>query len=535
MSFIYKIAETPSEFEQIHELNYRTFAEEIPQHERNEQQKIVDKFHDENTYIICLKGEHVVGMCALRGERPFSLDGKIGEVENHLPIQITSPVEVRLLAIDPKYRNGRTFLGLMQALVRYCLKVGYDAALISGTTREQKLYGQFGFLPFAHLTGTEEATFQPMYLTKETFEAGIAGRLSKPYVNLLPGPTTISNEVRTAMMGEPFSHRSVEFESKMERVKNKLTALTGSKHVQLLQGTGTLANDVVAAQLSLIEGKGLILVNGEFGLRLTDHAKRFGMKFDVIETEWGGIFDEKSIIEAVQTDHYTWLWTVHSETSTGVLNDIDLLKKVCSEHGISLALDCVSAIGTVPTDLAGVKFASGVSGKGLASYTGLSFVFHNEIVTQSDRLPRYLDLGAYMEAGGIPYSQSSNLVSALDVALLKYDHPGEVFKAIEVRAHKVRSVVESMGIKILIPEESATPAILTLLMPGGLSAMQLGDNLFLNNFTVHYESAYLRERNWLQIACMNDVPEKELNRMLDVLRRLVTANRQVFTNSSQGY
>ena len=85
---------------------------------------------------------------------------------------------------------------LTQALVRYCLKAGYDAALISGTVREQKLYGQLGFLPFAQLTGTEEAAFQPMYLTKETFEAGVAGRISKPLVNFLPGPATISEEVK---------------------------------------------------------------------------------------------------------------------------------------------------------------------------------------------------------------------------------------------------------------------------------------------------------------------------------------------------
>lgn len=145
MGFVYKIAETPSEFEQIHTLNYRTFVEEIPQHERNASHQLIDKFHDENTYIICLKDERLIGMIAVRSKRPFSLDAKIGLVEHHLPVEITNPVEIRLLAIERAYRNGRAFLGLAQALVRYCLKVGYDAALISGTVREQKLYGQLGF------------------------------------------------------------------------------------------------------------------------------------------------------------------------------------------------------------------------------------------------------------------------------------------------------------------------------------------------------------------------------------------------------
>ncbi len=535
MGFIYKIAETSIEFEQIHELNYRTFAEEIPQHEPNESQKLVDKFHDENTYIICLKDAQVIGMIAIRSERPFSLDGKIGPVEQQLPVQAENLVEIRLLAIEREYRNGRAFLGLAQALVRYCLKAGYDAALISGTVREQKLYGQLGFLPFAQLTGTEEAAFQPMYLTKETFEAGVAGRISKPHSNFLPGPATISEEVRKMMMAEPFSHRSSEFDGVLRRVKNRLMSLTGAKYVQLLQGTGTLANDVVAAQLSIRSGKGLIFVNGEFGLRLTDHAKRFGMKYDTLEVEWGNIFDDKKIKDALCSGDYSWLWLVHCETSTGILNNLCLVKKLCAEYDVSLAVDCVSAIGTVPVDLTDIAFASGVSGKGLLSYTGLSFVFHNEDVIGSDKLPRYLDLGAYVEAGGVPYTQSSNLVTALDKALQKYEQPEEVFKNISQRAHKVRKAIEQAGLTVLATGQQASPAIITIVLPEGFSAVQLGDNLFLNGFNVHYESAYLRERNWLQISCMNDVADKELDAMLSMLESLTstTADNQLNRNGDE--
>ena len=185
--------------------------------------------------------------------------------------------------------------------------------------------------------------------------------------------------------------------------------MTGAKYVQLLQGTGTLANDVVAAQLSMHSGKGLILVNGEFGLRLTDHAKRFGMEFDTMEIEWGDPFDADEIRDALYSGRYSWLWVVHCETSTGVLNDLYSFKKLCSQYGITLAVDCVSAIGTTAVDLTGVAYATGVSGKGLLSYTGLSFVFHNEEIAANNNLPRYLDLGTYAEAKGIPYTQSSNL------------------------------------------------------------------------------------------------------------------------------
>lgn len=521
MSFVYKIAETPEEFKQIHQLNYNTFVDEIPQHERNTSEFLMDKFHEENTYIICLKDERVVGMIAVRSRRPFSLDGKIGRVEQHLSFEVENPVEIRLLAIEKAYRKGRAFFGLAQALVRYCLKAGYDCAFISGTVRELKLYGQLGFVSFAQLTGSDEAAFQPMYLTRETFDTGIAGRLTKPHLNFLPGPATISQAIRNEMITDPYSHRSIEFERILRRVKSRLTSLTGAKYVQILQGTGTLANDVIAAQLSTRGGNGLILVNGEFGERLKHHATHFDMTFDTIEVPWGTSFNEEQVDEAIQARAIDWLWAVQCETSTGVLNDLDMLKKLCVMHDVKLAIDSVSAIGAMPVNLCGVTYASGVSGKGLLSYTGISFVFHQEDVHPNPSLPRYLDLGAYIKARGVPYSQSSNLLSALDVALQSYDEPELVFEQVTARAKKVRALIESIGMTILASKNVAASVIMTLEMPAGLSAIQLGDHLFLNGIDVHYESAYLKEKNWLQIACMNNVPNKELDKMLEVLYILV--------------
>ena len=107
MSLIFKIAREPVEFEQIKALNYETFVEEIPQHEENKDRSLTDKFHEENTYIICLKEEEVIGMICMRSNRPFSLDGKIGEVEQFLPVKAEKICEIRLLAVNPNYRNGR--------------------------------------------------------------------------------------------------------------------------------------------------------------------------------------------------------------------------------------------------------------------------------------------------------------------------------------------------------------------------------------------------------------------------------------------
>src|SRR5262245_3547732 len=82
---VFKFASEDWEFEAIHRLNYKTFVEEIPQHEKSPAERLVDKFHAENTYLICLSGRKLAGMLAVRGNRPFSLDQKLEKLDSYLP------------------------------------------------------------------------------------------------------------------------------------------------------------------------------------------------------------------------------------------------------------------------------------------------------------------------------------------------------------------------------------------------------------------------------------------------------------------
>lgn len=530
MSLLFKVATEAKEFEQIIQLNYRTFVEEIPQHEQNHERKLIDKFHDENTYIICVKNDCVIGMICVRANRPFSLDGKIGPIENHLQITTQLPVEIRLLAVDQTYRNNaRIFFGLAQALIRYCLKCGYDLAVISGTTRQTQLYEQLGFKKFAYLTGTGDALFQPMYLTKETFEAGVAGRLLKEPLNYLPGPATINSKVTDAFIKLPISHRSKSYQELFERTKEKLIKLVNANHVQILQGTGTLANDAVAAQLSCLDGKGIILHNGEFGERLKKHAQTFQLDYDGFQAENGQAFCYEKLAQTLAGEQYSWLWFVHSETSTGILNDLEKIKQLCQQHRMKIAVDCISSIGTLPIDLDGVTLATAVSGKALASYTGLSFVFHHDSLTSNQLIPRYLDLALYEEKDGTPFTQSSNLIAALDVALNRFENATAVYKEIEERYMTIRSKVESWGLNVLASSAHATPCIMTIQFPEGVEAFKIGENLYLNGFELHYESEYLRANNWLQISCMNEIPTRATEKFLNMFEKLI--EKEVATNT----
>ena len=158
-----KIAELDEEFEQIHRLNYRMFVEEIPQHPPNDERRLIDKFHRENTYLICIHEQRVIAMIALRDKRPFSLDAKLPDLEAYLPA-FDSILEYRLLVVEKEYRNSRIFCAIMLEAFSLAMQYEYDLAIISGSLRQQHLYRNLGFKPFAHRVGSEGAWFQPMYI-----------------------------------------------------------------------------------------------------------------------------------------------------------------------------------------------------------------------------------------------------------------------------------------------------------------------------------------------------------------------------------
>ena len=520
----FKIATEEWEFERIFELNYATFVEEVPQHDPNVSRRLVDRFHGENTYFICLSGDELVGMVAVRDRRPFSLDQKLDNIDKYLPAG-RSVCEIRLLSIAKSRRKGRVIQGLLTLLAKHCIDSGYDLGVISGNVEQEKLYRQLGFVPFGHRVGTPGALYQPMYRDLTTLEEDFSGRFHHSVedsrrrgVNLMPGPVAIRPEVRRAFTRTPVSHRSPAFVADLQLTKRRLCELVGASRVEILLGSGTLANDAVAAQLSLETGRGLVLSNGEFGERLLDHAARIGLAFDAIEQEWGRPFDTATLESALDTgDGYTWLWAVHCETSTGLLNDIGYLKTVCGTRNVKLALDCISSIGTLPVDLADMYLASGVSGKGLNSYPGLSMVFYNHpLQPRPDRIPRYLDLGLYAAKSGVPFTMSSNLVYALNAALDQFDS-GDAFGHIKETSAWLRDRLRGLGFEIVTDDAVASPAVITLALSASVRSKELGDRLERAGFLLNYNSKYLLRRNWIQICLMGDFSRNGVEQLLDVM------------------
>jgi aspartate aminotransferase-like enzyme/GNAT superfamily N-acetyltransferase len=531
--YLVKRAVTEVEFDQVHRLSYETFVREIPQHPDPGTGLLVDKFHHKNTYWIALHDGELVGMVAAHDQPPFSVADRLpGPVPFDRPGD--QPLEVRLLAVRPGYRRGPVFPGLLWALYEHARRHGHTRLLISGFVDRVPIYEKLGFRALGPAVACGRAAFVPMSLDLERPPAGLrrmiawwqsrlageSGDAGAEACSLLPGPVQISWRIRHAWNEPAVSHRSDGFIARFENARGRLARMVGGgSRVALFCGSGTLANDVVAATLASdhTAGAGLILVNGEFGARLTLQARRFGLRFRVLRCPWGRPWDLNAVAAALATDREVgWIWGVHLETSTGMLNDLEGLRGVAARAGVQLCLDC--------------HLASASSGKALGAFAGLGIVFAGPEVVgtpTSPRVPTSLDLRAALACTGPRYTMSSPLLAAFDRSLDVYTAPdagAARFAQLTDLGQLARAGLRRLGIHPVADESSAAPVVTTFAPPGH-SADAFASVCRSLGYEIAHASDYLRRRGWAQIATMGAVDRDDLLRLFDGLARRLGGSR----------
>lgn len=510
-----KVASESWEYEEIHRLNYKTFVEEIPQHQPNEEKMLVDKFHSHNTYIIAVRNNEILGMVSFHDVRPFSLDKKVKNLDSYLPPH-NNVCEVRLLAVVDQQRKKKLFASLLDKVLEVCVCKGYDLAVISGTTRQLDLYKHLGFRPFGPLVGTKDAMYKPMYITVDSAKAlskqlSVVNKKEEIY-KYIPGPVSTSSAVMEASADEPVSHRSRQFIDDFKSIRQELCERVNAEKVQVFSGSGTLANDVVASHLSQLAGRGLILINGEFGERLVEHALGAGLNFEILSAPDGYTFEHGKIREKiVYANGLSWLWLVHCETSTGVINDIKRIGDLCGQYGLEVCIDAISSIGSCELDLKNVYMATGVSGKGMASMPGLSMVFYKADLTASRNgvLPRYFDLSYYEEKSGIPFTISTNAVYALQAAL-GCSNWGERNSEVRSWSAELKQSLVQYGIGMLADESCSSDHVITIELDSNISSLLVGKELERFGIYLSYRSEYLIRKNRIQICLMGQCQRPRL-------------------------
>jgi aspartate aminotransferase-like enzyme len=303
-----------------------------------------------------------------------------------------------------------------------------------------------------------------------------------------PGPTPVPESVLKAMGRHPIGHRSGDFQAVVQRTTEQLKWLHQTDgDVLVITGSGTAAMEAGIINTLSRGDKVLCGDNGKFGERWVKVARAFGLDVEVISAEWGQPLNPEAFRDALTADTNKAIRAViltHSETSTGVINDLQTISSYVRAHGTAITIaDCVTSLGAtdVPMDAWGLDVVASGSQKGYMLPPGLSFVAMGERAWQAyerSDLPKfYLDLGAYRKTAAKnsnPFTPAVNLYLGLEVALEMMQQEG--LEAIFARHSRHRAAAQAgmkaMGLPLFAAEGFGSPAI-TAVAPEGVDAEQL--------------------------------------------------------------
>jgi aspartate aminotransferase-like enzyme len=241
----------------------------------------------------------------------------------------------------------------------------------------------------------------------------------------IPGPTEVRSEILMAMTKPMIPHRSPEFEELFARLQTGLKyafQTDGPVYIAAASATGMMEAGIRCAG----EGPVLSLVNGAFSERFAHIAEMCGRQVDRYEVGWGSIHDQAELEIYLTKKDYSAITVVHSETSTGALNDVRMLSDRAHSHGVTCLVDSVSGLGgaELRTDLWGLDYVLTGSQKSLALPPGLAFSTASAAFIESAKKTTgrgvYFDLvemDDFVTRGQVPTTPAVSLMYALDAQL----------------------------------------------------------------------------------------------------------------------
>lgn len=303
----------------------------------------------------------------------------------------------------------------------------------------------------------------------------------KNYKLLTPGPLTTTDTVKKEML---FDHCTWDDDYKKitQEIRKELLALahvTEKEYTSvLMQGSGTFGVESVITSVVGKKEKLLIVANGAYGERMADIAEHAGVDHMVCNVEYNQIPNAEEITEILKNNpSVTHVSMVHSETTSGILNDIEAVGKVVKNMGKVFIVDAMSSFGGVdiPVKDWGIDFLISSANKCIQGVPGFSFVIANrQLLEESKGKARSLSLDLYdqwktMEIDGKwRFTSPTHVVLAFAQALKELKEEG----GIPARSRRYREnnellirEMKKLGIRPYIDGEHQGPIITTFFYP----------------------------------------------------------------------
>jgi aspartate aminotransferase-like enzyme len=296
-----------------------------------------------------------------------------------------------------------------------------------------------------------------------------------------PGPTPVPPEVLAAMAEPIVHHRGPDFRLVYERCLSRLQEVFRTQsQVLLFAASGTGAMDSAVANLTTAGQRVAVVTAGAFGERWAAICEQYGLDVQRIAYEWGEAPVADEVGAAVAESGARVVFCTHSETSTGVVADIQALKAAVGDA--VLVVDAISSLGAVPlaTDAWGIDVVLSGSQKALMCPPGLAMASVAEALWE--RLPAarsfYFDwrrTRKAQEAFDAAFTPAVSLIRGLDVALgmlLGLGLDAAVERHVRL-GRAARAGIKAMGLELFSPDDDSAAVVTVARVPDGVDGTEL--------------------------------------------------------------
>jgi serine---pyruvate transaminase len=302
---------------------------------------------------------------------------------------------------------------------------------------------------------------------------------------MTPGPTPAPPEVLAAIAQPVLHHRGPDYKKLYADCLGRLREVFRTEsEVLLFGGSGTGAMESAVANLCSPGEPVLVVSAGYFGERWAALARAYGAEVDHLRYEWGEIPSPYDVTARLQEREATAVFLTHSETSTGVVTELQPFAAAAREAGALSVVDAVSSLGAVPleTDAWRIDVVASGAQKALMTPPGLAMVSASEAAwtkSATATSPRFYWDWEKTRKGqaslDAPVTPPVSLVAGLDVALVMLLEEGleSAFERHIRLGRACREGLKAMGLELFSPDEDSSAVVTAARAPEGVDSSEL--------------------------------------------------------------
>ena len=358
------------------------------------------------------------------------------------------------------------------------------------------------------------------------------------YKLLTPGPLTTSKTVKEEMMVDHCTWDN-DYKVITQRIRAELLDIARVSPEEytavLMQGSGTFGVESAITSSVGRDGKILILSNGAYGERQEDICRHAGLKYRIQHFPYYEVPDAGVVEQILKEDpDITHVSMVHSETTSGILNDIESVARVVKAAGKVFIVDAMSSFGGMEIPVAdwGIDFIISSANKCIQGVPGFSFIICRleELMKCEDKAVS-LSLDLYdqwkgMHDGKWRFTSPTHAVLAFAKAIEEMKEEGGIPARNKRYVENEKFLVSEMaklGYRTYIDEEHQGPVITTFFYPENCNYTfkEMYEFIKARGYAIY--PGKVTEAETFRIGNIGEIYKEDIEKLISIYREFLAA------------